>query len=103
MRLFRILFGIFEQKLRVFLRKTEQNIADTENFTLDNLELYQIKEELIYLSEQEWGRLSRMKIKGNYATRGVCKSYRKNEEIRINYAVFSCIFGSKYRNKFLLI
>ncbi|MBN6710302.1 exodeoxyribonuclease V subunit gamma [Haemophilus haemoglobinophilus] len=55
----------FEQKLRVFLRKTEQNIADTENFDLNNLDLYQIKDELIYLPEQEWEDFfAQLKIKG---------------------------------------
>ncbi|WP_075320970.1 exodeoxyribonuclease V subunit gamma [Histophilus somni] len=81
----------FEQKLRVFLRKTEQNIADTENFTLDNLELYQIKEELIYLSEQEWEDFfARMKIKGIMPQGAFAKIYQqktKNEIITLKSLV----------------
>ncbi|STO54875.1 DNA helicase/exodeoxyribonuclease V subunit gamma [Canicola haemoglobinophilus] len=55
----------FEQKLRVFLRSHEDSIAETENFALDNLDLYKIKDELIYFSEQEWDTFfEQLKIKG---------------------------------------
>ncbi|TCP89768.1 DNA helicase/exodeoxyribonuclease V gamma subunit [Cricetibacter osteomyelitidis] len=55
----------FEKRLGVYFRNEQDLIADSENFTLDGLEKYQIRGELLKFSDAEWqDYFARLKVKG---------------------------------------
>lgn len=55
----------FEKRLGVYFRQDDELIADTENFALDQLAQYQIRDELLNYSEQEFqDYFARLKVKG---------------------------------------
>lgn len=55
----------FENQLGVYFQNDDDLIPDTENFTLDGLDLYQIKDDFLTFSDEELSRyFERLSVKG---------------------------------------
>lgn len=55
----------FEKQLGVYFRDEDERIADSENFTLDNLDNYTLNNELVYADEREFDAyFEQSKVKG---------------------------------------
>lgn len=77
----------FENQLGVYFRNEDDLIPDTENFTLDGLDLYQIKDNFLTCSDEELsGYFERLGVKGILPRGNFGKVYE--EEVRSEMSEF---------------